>query len=191
MSKAKYMSQRVDSSMSVIVYAEKLTAHLFQVTSNEKQFPKALRYSLSAEIRNTMLKFNEHLYMAAYIRPRKKKDYKLIQKHQRKAKDKLIAAKSLVTLSTNLANFRNLEYLAELYDDTVEAFNHWVRNTNRAYSKFLKKEAMSPEEREELAKIKYENRLSWMAKTMKHDADGFAVLTPRKSNKEELISISA
>ena len=66
MSKAKYMSQRTDSAMSVIVWAERLTAHIFSITSNEKQFPKSFRYTLSAEMRNICLKFNEHLYNAAY-----------------------------------------------------------------------------------------------------------------------------
>ena len=93
MSKAKYMSQRVDSAMSVIVWMERLTAHVFAITSNEKQFPKSLRFTLSEE-------------------------------------------------------------------------------------------AMSPEEKEIYAKQKREQYLSWKARTMRHDEDGFVVLVPRKNNKE-------
>lgn len=187
MSKAKYMSQRVDSAMSVIVWAERLTAHIFSITSNEKQFPKSYRYTLSAEMRNTVLKVNEHLYNAAYIRPKTKQDYKRIQKYQRKARQKLIALKSLITLSTNLARLRNIEYLATLYDDTVDAYNHWLKSTQRAYNKFKKEEALSPEEKAELAKQKRVQYLSWKARTMKHDDEGFVVLCPRKSNKETAI----
>lgn len=184
MSKAKYMSQRVDSAMSVIVWMERLTAHVFAITSNEKQFPKSLRFTLSEEMRNTALKANEHLYNAAYIRPTKKKDYKRIQKFQRKARKKMIALKSLITIATDIAKLRNVEYLASLYDDTVDAYNHWIKSTQRAYNKFKREQAMSPEEKETYAKQKREQYLSWKARTMRHDDDGFAVLVPRKNNKE-------
>ncbi|WP_300943618.1 hypothetical protein [uncultured Duncaniella sp.] len=184
MSKAKYMSQRVDSAMSVVVWMERLTAHIFSITSNEKQFPKSLRFTLSERMRNTALKANENLYNAAYIRPTKKKDYKRIQKFQRKTRKNMIALKSLITIATDIAKLRNVEYLASLYDDTVDAYNHWIKSTQRAYNKFKREQAMSPEEKEMYAKQKREQYLSWKARTMRHDEDGFVVLVPRKNNKE-------
>lgn len=184
MSKAKYMSQRVDSAMSVVVWMERLTAHIFSITSNEKQFPKSLRFTLSERMRNTALKANENLYNATYIRPTKKKDYKRIQKFQRKTRKNMIALKSLITIATDIAKLRNVEYLASLYDDTVDAYNHWIKSTQRAYNKFKREQAMSPEEKEMYAKQKREQYLSWKARTMRHDEDGFVVLVPRKNNKE-------
>ena len=167
MSKAKYMSQRVDSAMSVVVWMERLTAHIFAITSNEKQFPKSLRFTLSERMRNTALKANENLYNAAYIRPTKKKDYKRIQKFQRKTRKNMIALKSLITIATDIAKLRNVEYLASLYDDTVDAYNHWIKSTQRAYNKFKREQAMSPEEKEMYAKQKREQYLSWKARTMR------------------------
>ena len=46
------------------------------------------------------------------------------------------------------------------------------------------RKAMSPEEKEIYAKQKREQYLSWKARTMRHDEDGFVVLVPRKNNKE-------
>ncbi len=191
MSKAKYMSQRVDSAMSVVVWMERLTAHIFAITSNEKQFPKSLRFTLSERMRNTALKANENLYNAAYIRPTKKKDYKRIQKFQRKTRKNMIALKSLITIATDIAKLRNVEYLASLYDDTVDAYNHWIKSTQRAYNKFKREQAMSPEEKEMYAKQKREQYLSWKARTMRHDEDGFVVLVPRKNNKETSENVTA
>ncbi len=191
MSKAKYMSQRVDSAMSVVVWMERLTAHIFSITSNEKQFPKSLRFTLSERMRNTALKANENLYNAAYIRPTKKKDYKRIQKFQRKTRKNMIALKSLITIATDIAKLRNVEYLASLYDDTVDAYNHWIKSTQRAYNKFKREQAMSPEEKEMYAKQKREQYLSWKARTMRHDEDGFVVLVPRKNNKETSENVTA
>ena len=191
MSKAKYMSQRVDSAMSVVVWMERLTAHIFAITSNEKQFPKSLRFTLSERMRNTALKANENLYNAAYIRPTKKKDYKRIQKFQRKTRKNMIALKSLITIATDIAKLRNVEYLASLYDDTVDAYDHWIKSTQRAYNKFKREQAMSPEEKEMYAKQKREQYLSWKARTMRHDEDGFVVLVPRKNNKETSENVTA
>ena len=96
----------------------------------------------------------------------------------------MIALKSLITIATDIAKLRNVEYLASLYDDTVDAYNHWIKSTQRAYNKFKREQAMSPEEKEMYAKQKREQYLSWKARTMRHDEDGFVVLVPRKNNKE-------
>lgn len=187
MAKAKYMSQRTDSAMSVVVYMERLLTHLFRITTNEKQFPKSYRYTLSAKVRNVALDVYMNIYMASYIKAKDIEDYDRIRDHQNAAYDGLVALKALITASTTLAHLQNVEYLAELYDDTTDAFNHWTKNLNRNYRKFLKHQAMTPEELEEERKHKRELYLSWQAKKLARDKDGFVVLKRRapQLTKEE------
>lgn len=187
MGKAKYMSQRTDSAMSVVVYMERLQTHLFRITTNEKQFPKSYRYTLSAKIRDTCLEAYMDIYMASYIKPKDEEDFDRIRKYQNDAFDKLVALKALITASTSLANLTNVSYLAELYDDTTEAFNHWTKNLNRNYRKFKKHQAMTAEELEEERLKKRELYLSWQAKKLDRDSDGFVILkrrAPQKSKEE-------
>lgn len=58
----KYMVKKPPSGISVVILAEALTSHLFKITANEKQFPKAYRYTLVSQIRNTCLDLNRHIY---------------------------------------------------------------------------------------------------------------------------------
>lgn len=170
----KYMVKKPPSGISVVILAEALTSHLFKITANEKQFPKAYRYTLVSQIRNTCLDLNRHIYNGCVKKAMTTKEFKRIKKYQKKAYADLIDLKALLVIANNIAQMNNISYVADLYQDTVEAFNRWVRNIKRSSRKIKWKESMTDEERLEF-------RLGIQAKRMKRDADGFAVLIPVKS----------
>lgn len=179
MSAPKYLTQRADSTMSIVVKAESLTSYIFRITTSEKQFPKAYRYTLISQLRNECLDLMKAVYNGCSKRGVSSKDFAIIRKFQEMAYTNLINIKSLLVISQDLAHMHNPKYIAELYDDTVDSFNHWVKNTKRSEKKALWKESLSEDERFEF-KMKM---LSKKARKMKRDEDGFVVLIPHVDNE--------
>lgn len=173
MSKPAYM-RNTRSPMSVIIYAENLTKYIFAITNNEKQFSKAMRYTLSSDLRNTSLKLTKALYKAVNTRPKHKADLKIRKKYQQKAYHALVDLKALVNIANSVANIKNLEYLARLFVDVAEAFDRFVKNDKRIFSHL-------PTKKEYLAKNKKLTEHRIMMKTQKasmtRDENGFIRLS--------------
>lgn len=186
MGKHVYLNQRTDSVMAVVMKMEELMDYIFRITANEKQFPRAYRYTLSNDLRDACLKSYKAIYKASFINPRTEKDYEKIFDYQEQATEYLLDIKALIVSSTKITKLRNPEYLAKLYEDVLHGYRHWRKNIRRNYSRLQKKLKMTPEER---VAAKLEARESWLhykASSLKHDADGFVVLHKReKKTKEE------
>lgn len=83
MSRPRYMLHR-NSTLSIVVDVENLITYIYQITNNEKQFPKTYRYTLVSDLRNTCLDLYKNIYKAISINLRHKKDLKRKQKFQKK-----------------------------------------------------------------------------------------------------------
>ena len=73
MSKPNYL-RKGDAPASILIKAENFVIYLFNITNNEKQFPKAYRYTLVSDIRTTALDMHKNITKALSIHPRSKKN---------------------------------------------------------------------------------------------------------------------
>lgn len=174
MSRPNYLKKStLSSSYNIITTVEELVSYIFTITNNERQFPKAYRYTLISEIRLTALKLNKHIYRAASYSTKALSDYERIRTEQERPYDLLIDLKSLIVISMTILNLRNPEHLGKLFDSTVTVFNKWIKNTKRAQKKAIYEASLTPEQ----ILQKKEARLTRIAKSMKHGQDGFVELT--------------
>ena len=172
MSAPKYMTWKRDNSpISIVVAAEQLTAYMFQITNNEKQFPKAYRYTLVQDIRNTLLRLNKHIYNGCGRKPSTMKDIRRMYKFQNKVNEDLLDLKALMMIAIEAAHIKNPEEYAKLYDNTVTAYNKWVRNNRREEQRVKERGTNKDTRTQRIAKQQ--------AKTIARDPDGFAVLVQR------------
>ncbi|MCM1295139.1 MAG: four helix bundle protein [Muribaculaceae bacterium] len=169
--------KRPDSSISIVVTTEELNAYLFKITTNEKQFPKSMRYTLSSDIRTTSLSICKKVYRGCSKKPQFYKDFKKIREIQDDIFDLLTDLKCLLHVSVDVANPNNPLQMASLYDAVVDSFNKWVKHTKRAMKLAKEREEYTPEMKREM-RIKFYDR---QAKLMDHDSDGFVVLKKAKS----------
>ena len=136
--------KRKRSFKSVTVSSEKLLQYIFRITSNEKQFPKSIRYTIVSDIRNTCIKIHKNIYRAISIRPRYKGEYYRKQKYQQKAYNAILDLKLMIGVSIHIARIKNLSYLGELFSNLIADYNRWIKNDKRRYkdlptkSEFLK-----------------------------------------------------
>lgn len=149
MSIPKYMSNKKPSGISVVISVEKLTQYIFKITSNEKQFPKAYRYTLSSALRNNCIDLCCHVYNGAYKRIVTTADYERVLKFQNAALQHLLNIKALMVISLGIVHINNPGYLAELYDEATDSFKRWSRNTRRAAKKAGRKEEIREMKRQE------------------------------------------
>lgn len=163
--------KRDNSPISIVIAAEHLTAYMFQITNNEKQFPKAYRYTLVQDIRNTLLKLNKHIYNGCSKKPGSMKDIQRMYKFQDKVNEDLIDLKALMMIALEAAHIKNPDEYARLYDTTVTAYNKWVRNNKREEQR-VKEKGSCPDTRTQ-------RTAKQQAKTYARDPDGFAVLVRR------------
>lgn len=172
MSKPKYL--RNDASpTSVIVSIETFLKHMYTITNNEKQFPKAYRYTLTAEIRNTCLKMHRHAYVAIAIKPRYRGQYKKHVKLQQKLYRDILNMKSLLIVAASVAYIQKLEYVTLLLDNVIQSYNRWVKNDRRLYKNLPTKKELraSQQAHYELAR---QRREEWA--NMPRDEDGYIIL---------------
>lgn len=172
MSKPKYLRREVAPS-SIIIYIEELIKYIFAITNNEKQFPKALRYTLIVEIRKCCLKMYTCAYKAINLKPRYYEQYKKRAKYQRKVFKRIVELKGLLIIALGVANVQNVEYLSELLDKVVEYYNKWVKNDKRMYKNLPLYEDYILARERRLAKKK---RIQDEWNALPRDEDGFVVL---------------
>lgn len=182
MSMPKYR-RKTTSTASIVVSSENLIKYLFRITNNEKQFSKALRYTLNTDIRNTCLKLEKAIYYALSINPRYYEQYKERVKYQKKAYKRLVELKCLIVLAASIANISNMEYLSELYFTASNDFNRWVKNDRKKYSKLPSHELY-------LANMSYKNApkftCSWNEiDPMDLDMEGFVILRYKNTEAED------
>ena len=173
MSKPAYM-RNTRSPISVIIYAETLTKYIFSITNNEKQFSKAMRYTLSDDLRNTALKLTKALYNSVSIRPKYKGQYKKRKKYQQKAYHALVELKSLINIANSVANIKNLEYLANLFIDVAEALDRFIKNDKRTFGNLPTKKEYNRHNAYQLARREL---LREQKESMRRNENGFIVLT--------------
>jgi len=149
MSIPKYMSNKKPSGISVVISCEKLTEYIFKITSNEKQFPKAYRYTLSSALRNNCIDLCCHVYNGAYKRIVTPADYERVLKFQNAALQHLLNVKALMVISLGIVRINNPGHLAALYDEATDSFKRWTRNTRRAAKKATRKEEIREMKRKE------------------------------------------
>lgn len=172
MSKPKYL--RHDSSpTSVVVHVENLIKYIFTITNNEKQFPKAYRYTLVADLRKTCLKMEKATYNALAIRPRYREQYKKRTKYQQKVFKHIINVKALITIAAEVANIQNMEHLASLMESVVNAYNRWIKNDKRSYNKLPTKDEFEYDRKQKLLKKK---QFDEEFEALERDIDGFVIL---------------
>ena len=184
MSIPKYMRMdRTESAKAVLDDVEKLVTYMFQITNNQKSFPKAFRYTLTAQIRNCCLKLWRNVYRGCAHRTGRSVDYEEILVCQRKAHRNFMDLKSLMVIASNVANIRNYENMAMLYDSMATSFNIWARSTKRSFRKAQAREQKALEDE------KFRRKILEQARNLKRDEEGFAhlefadgVLPPRVGN---------
>lgn len=164
--------KRPDSSISIVVLAEEFNSYLFTITSNEKQFPKAMRYTLSNDIRNTSLRVCKLVYRGCSLKLTSLKDYRKLRDIQDELYDALVDLKCLLHIATDVASPKNPLQIATLYDGVIDSFTKWVKNTKRLMKRVEYKESTTAEERR-MAHIKTVEKL---AREMDHDDSGFILL---------------
>ncbi|WP_300944235.1 hypothetical protein [uncultured Duncaniella sp.] len=172
MSKPKYL--RNDASpVSIIVSIEAFIKYMYTITNNEKQFPKAYRYTLTAEIRNTCLKMHRHAYRAIAIKPRYRKQYKKHVKEQQKVYQTILDMKALLIIATSVASIQNLEHLTLLMNNVIENYNKWVKNDRRLYKNLPShKELIKMQHKAN--ELRRQRREEWMS--LPRDDEGFILL---------------
>ena len=138
MSKPNYL-RKADTPNSIVVKVEGLVTHLYKITNNEKQFPKAFRYTLVNDIRNTCLSMHKNVSKAIAIHPRFRKEYKRRKKYQNKAYMDLIDLKSLLIIALDVASMSNPEFVATQMEIVVDAYTKWIKNDKRNFSKLPSK----------------------------------------------------
>ncbi|MCM1234094.1 MAG: hypothetical protein NC489_28665 [Ruminococcus flavefaciens] len=179
MSMAKYMRDGTNRApSSIVVSAEIFTSYIFTITANEKQFPKALRYSLIKKLQNRCCSLCEHVYDGCNKKAITEKDFKHVQKCQDKVYHDLSKLKGLIAVANSNAHLNNYEHLADLYISMTEAYSKWVRNVSRAKARAKRNGTFKHSDRKASFK---KNRIKKIAREMDHDADGFAVLKRKES----------
>lgn len=173
MSKPKYLRRDIAPS-SIIVYIEELIKYIFAITNNEKQFPKALRYTLIVEIRKCCLKMYTATYKALNIKPRYYEQYKKRVKCQKKVYKRIVELKGLLIIALGVANVQNVEYLSALLDKVVEYYNKWVKNDRRTYHDLpTYNEYVASRER----RLERRKRIQAEWNALPRDNDGFVILS--------------
>lgn len=163
------------STIAVVQSALDLTVYLFQVTNNDKNFPKVLRYTLVSDIRNSCLELNKRIAKAIDIKPKHKEEWKYKLKHMRKVKDAFIDIKTLLAVSSSVAKLRKPEFLAELLTKVADDMNTWFNYEKRRNSKLPTKEEYEIQHQKEL-----EWRKVWYS--YPRDEEGFMRLQWKQGN---------
>lgn len=165
MSRPRYMLHR-NSTLSIVVDVENLITYIYQITNNEKQFPKAYRYTLVSDLRNTCLDLYKNIYKAISINLRHKKDLKRKQKFQKRVYENIFELKGLLIIATKVAHINNTEFVAKLMSTISESYNKWVRNDIRK-----NKRLPSKKEYEKSVRERQEYQKAWLS--IPRDKDGF------------------
>jgi hypothetical protein len=178
-SKPNYL-RKGDAPASILVKAENFVIYLFNITNNEKQFPKAYRYTLVSDIRTTALNMHKNITKALSIHPRYKKELKQRRKFQQRAYLDIVDLKALLTVAMSTVKITNPEYIALQLDIIIDGYVRWLKNDKRNYRKLpTRKEYLA--HREEIykarAEAKLQAKLEW--ESMDRDIDGFIVLHRR------------
>lgn len=132
MSKPKYLRKDV-SPNSIIMVVENTLGYLFQITNNEKQFPKAYRYTLVTEIRNTCLHMYRSTYKALSIKPRYLEQYEKRSKYREEVYNDILDLNALMIIATKVVTIKNPEYIANMMDELIKSFNRWTKNDKRQF----------------------------------------------------------
>lgn len=172
MSKPNYL-RKGDAPSSIIIKVEGLITYLFNITNNEKQFPKAYRYTLVTDIRNTALDLHKNVSKALAVHPRFKKEFKRRREYQDAAYMNLIDLKSLLVVALNTVSIANPEYVALQMEIVMNGYVKWVRNDKRNYRHLPSKKEYNEyrralQEKRKLIKMEWAN--------LEKDEDGFVVL---------------
>lgn len=136
MSKPKYLRKDV-SPNSIIMVVENTLGYLFQITNNEKQFPKAYRYTLVTEIRNTCLHMYRSTYKALSIKPRYLEQYEKRSKYREEVYNDILDLNALMIIATKVVTIKNPEYIANMMDELIKSFNKWTKNDKRQFKSLL------------------------------------------------------
>lgn len=183
MSVPNYMRQNPRSPMSIVISAEEITFYLFQITANDKQFPKALRYTLSSDIRNTCLKLNKSIHKAMSARPMFKEDVPKRNKRREKVYDRIIELKSLIMIAYRVAYIKNLEHLATLLTKLEDDYDNWKKNDHRRNKDLPSYEEYRRKQDIQIKKAKQAEYLNSLKSELTRGDDGFIHLTPAPSRQ--------
>lgn len=180
MSKPKYL--RSDASpASVIVSIEAFIKYMYTITNNEKQFPKAYRYTLTAEIRNTCLRMHRYAYAAIAIKPRHRKQYKKHVNQQQKVYDAILDMKALLIIATSVTSIQNLEHVTLLLNNVTDSYNRWIKNDRRMYRNLpTKKELQRTQAMHN--ELRRQRRAEWLS--LPRDDEGFVILQRKTTSPD-------
>lgn len=163
------------STIAVISSAQDLTSYLFQITNNDKNFPKVLRYTLVTDIRNTCLTLNKSLAKATQIKAKHKKEWKQKLKHTMSARDAFIDLKTLLAISAKVANIKKPEHLAKLLTAVADDMSTWINHEKRINANLPSKKEYDKKHAEEIAW-----RKAWLSHP--RDENGFMHLQWKHGN---------
>ncbi|MCM1230102.1 MAG: hypothetical protein NC489_08215 [Ruminococcus flavefaciens] len=155
------------SPKSTINKVEDLVVYVFQITNNDKQFPKAYRYTLVSMLRNVGLTLYVGSFLSCSKTIRSSDDAKMLLDMLQNCYNTLIQLNALLCISSKVANIRNPGHLFELYDMVDESLVQWVKATKRLHKRLL--------EVERARAVKHAN-----ARNDVRDGDGFVVLKRRR-----------
>lgn len=148
------------SPKSTINKVEDLVVYVFQITNNDKQFPKAYRYTLVTMLRNVALTLYVGIYMSCTKRIRSAGDAKTLLDMLHRCYDALVQLNALLCISTKIASIKNPEHLFELYDVADDSLVQWIKATKRLHKRLHD----------------YETTKATNKNAVKRDKDGFIIL---------------
>lgn len=169
---------RKTSEAKLIFSSENLVAHIFKITNNEKQFPKAYRYTLVTEIRNACLNYIRYIIRAGSINPKMRKDAKRRTKYYNKARNYLEDVGSLILMANKTLRLQNPEQFAVLFADASD----YLAKTYKYSKSQIKRLPTKKEYEHKMFCARLNTKLKYLETDIMrqtdgyHDDDGFLVL---------------
>lgn len=154
----------VKSPRSTINKIEDLIVYVFQITNNDSQFPKAYRYTLVTNLRNTCIELYVDTFMACSKKLRCSNDAKSLFVMLQQCYTTLTELNALLCISAKIVSIKKPEHLFKLYTDAEESLVKWVKYTKRSIGRMVEAE-----------------RNMQLQNNPKRDNDGFIILKRKAS----------
>ena len=122
----KYNSQKTEGKYDILLEAKKLAAYTIRITSNEKNFPKRYRLTITAHLQELALQITTWVIMANEIYPnsRRELEERLLYEKQARA-----ACRSLMTL---------IEVSVEVFNTKASTYETWTASASKLHNQITK-----------------------------------------------------
>lgn len=141
------MTTKHKSLRTTINIVEELVVYIFQITNNDKQFPKAYRYTLIDTLRNAALTLYTGTFVASSKHTRNSEDARKLLGILNQSYNTIIELNALLCISVKLANIKNPDHLFTLYSAVSDSYIKWIKSIKRVYGRMLEFERKKTQER--------------------------------------------